>query len=373
VSTSRDEHPEPSPADAKTAAGAAARAAGLAQDVSREVTEARVLELLYKRVAADFRPDRVAMHIVGADDTLQTSVAGAGSEPPAADAERTDALRADWRQCRALRAGVVVREDNVAASLSACSSRVFRQTTGSYCCVPLTTGTRVYGCMHVAWDRLAACDSATTEQLSLYGCIAAMAMKMLDVVRTHRRIAAADPLTGLNNARNFRRILETEQLLLRRRGGSATVIVADVDGLKAVNAEHGNQAGDRLLQALGDVLRSSARRSDDVARVGGDEFALLLRDCDAPGAYAGAGKIASLVAATAVTIGEGATIQASVCVGAAAAPSDAASLADALAMAKSEMRRAKRRGPGSICCPQPSAPAPACDKVGDPLYHSPNR
>src|SRR6202022_3596959 len=86
--------------------------------------------------------------------------------------------------------------------------------------------------------------------------------------------ASTDPLTGLRNRRGFERQLGT----IPRR--SFAVLAIDVDNLKQTNDEFGHEAGDVLLQAVALTLSSLLRGWDMVARVGGDEFAVLLVDAD---------------------------------------------------------------------------------------------
>ena len=83
-------------------------------------------------------------------------------------------------------------------------------------------------------------------------------------------VAATDPLTGLKNRREFERVLVSAS---RER---FAILAIDVDGLKPVNDEHGHEAGDMLLQAVGLTLSSLVRSWDVLARVGGDEFAVIL-------------------------------------------------------------------------------------------------
>jgi diguanylate cyclase (GGDEF)-like protein len=86
------------------------------------------------------------------------------------------------------------------------------------------------------------------------------------------RAALLDPLTGLAN----RRALETD-LRERRRGGHEVLVAyIDLDGFKAVNDHIGHDAGDEVLVIVADRLRRSLRKGDVVARMGGDEFVLLL-------------------------------------------------------------------------------------------------
>ena len=87
--------------------------------------------------------------------------------------------------------------------------------------------------------------------------------------------AMVDPLTGLNNRRAWDQLLSTEESRCRRYGHPACILALDLDGLKQVNDSQGHAAGDELLRKAANVLRASCRAEDIVARVGGDEFAIL--------------------------------------------------------------------------------------------------
>jgi diguanylate cyclase (GGDEF)-like protein len=90
------------------------------------------------------------------------------------------------------------------------------------------------------------------------------------------RLATEDPLTGLLNARGFRRRLDEELAQAARAGESLSLMLIDLDGLKAINDTHGHEAGDRALRCIGDSLRRTIRLMDVSARTGGDEFAVIL-------------------------------------------------------------------------------------------------
>lgn len=96
---------------------------------------------------------------------------------------------------------------------------------------------------------------------------------------TSRHEAAHDPLTGLSNRRDFVRQFRDE--LVRNRSESVTdvLLFCDLDGFKDVNDRSGHAAGDELLQAVAEQLRLHVRGNDVTARMGGDEFAVLLFDC----------------------------------------------------------------------------------------------
>ena len=89
-------------------------------------------------------------------------------------------------------------------------------------------------------------------------------------------LAGLDDLTGLQNRRGFLRSAEVQLKVARRRETPLVLLFIDVDGLKAVNDSHGHAAGDLLLVDTADLLSATFRESDVVARVGGDEFCVLL-------------------------------------------------------------------------------------------------
>jgi diguanylate cyclase (GGDEF)-like protein len=92
--------------------------------------------------------------------------------------------------------------------------------------------------------------------------------------------ARVDKLTGVLNRRGFeeRAALEVERS--RREGHPVAAATFDIDWFKRVNDEWGHEKGDRVLEALGEVLTAETRAVDVVARIGGEEFVTLLPDCD---------------------------------------------------------------------------------------------
>jgi len=97
----------------------------------------------------------------------------------------------------------------------------------------------------------------------------------------HRLLAALkslsliDDLTGLYNRRGFMDLGDQHLKLARRTGRSLTLVLVDLDRFKAINDAHGHHVGDRALFQVAEILRSTFRGSDILARVGGDEFAVL--------------------------------------------------------------------------------------------------
>lgn len=95
-----------------------------------------------------------------------------------------------------------------------------------------------------------------------------------------RHDASHDPLTGLYNRRSFDMMLQQSALRSARYGWKFALAIVDVNRFKVVNDQLGHAAGDRILRSLGANLRSSLRGGDAAARIGGDEFALLIHDGD---------------------------------------------------------------------------------------------
>jgi diguanylate cyclase (GGDEF)-like protein len=142
-----------------------------------------------------------------------------------------------------------------------------------------------YAC--AARGRVAADDAALTA----VGLVAAAGLVALSRASANRLIgrladvARTDPLTGLLNRRGFEELLETELERSRRSGCPLSLIVGDLDHFKLLNDRYGHAAGDRALERLSMILNTAKRRIDTVARIGGEEFAVILPDSDQHAAY----------------------------------------------------------------------------------------
>jgi diguanylate cyclase (GGDEF)-like protein len=117
-------------------------------------------------------------------------------------------------------------------------------------------------------------DLQVIKQMAWVYAIALQRTRMEDELR---HLSTHDALTGLYNRTFFE--IELERLS-HRRPLSTSIVVVDVDGLKTVNDRQGHPAGDRLLQRTAQILMAAFRAGDVVARIGGDEFAVLLPSAD---------------------------------------------------------------------------------------------
>jgi diguanylate cyclase (GGDEF)-like protein/PAS domain S-box-containing protein len=118
-----------------------------------------------------------------------------------------------------------------------------------------------------------------------------------DSARRYRQLAERDALTGLYNRRRFERALCTHLKRATQQGQSCAVMLVDIDHFKFVNDSLGHTAGDVVLRAVASALQRGARRGDLVARLAGDEFAVLLPGSIEAEAHAIAQRVVETIAA----------------------------------------------------------------------------
>ncbi len=162
-------------------------------------------------------------------------------------------------------------------------------------------------------------------------------------LRSLEQAAATDPLTGLYNRRRFEEAFAWECRRAGRSGSPASLLVADVQGLKRANDRFGHHVGDLLLEAVASALRRTIRSTDMAFRVAGDEFAILLPDTDSGGAALVAQAVADEVARTGVYV-EGVRLNPRVSVGTATCPDDGLEPSQVARAADLAMYRARAAG-----------------------------
>jgi diguanylate cyclase (GGDEF)-like protein len=130
-------------------------------------------------------------------------------------------------------------------------------------------------------------------------------------ITEHKRIEKAllelsrqDPLTGIANRRSFDERAAIEFSRARRFGHKLSLAMLDIDHFKRINDRWGHAAGDRVLKKLCESVQSELREVDLLARIGGEEFAVLIPDTDLEGAFQLAERLRQGVMAQSLTEGE---------------------------------------------------------------------
>jgi diguanylate cyclase (GGDEF)-like protein len=180
-------------------------------------------------------------------------------------------------------------------------------------------------------------------ELGPYALVAYLTQALAGSIITARQrieeMAERDGLTGLLNLRTFRTILAREHGLRSRgaRGGYAILLV-DMDDLKALNDEHGHQAGNRAITTVAHAIQRAIRTTDHAARHGGDEFVVLLPEATPEVAEAVAQRIRNHVFRSLFPVGERLQ-RMTVSVGSASYPRDGAEQDDIVAAAGNRAKR----------------------------------
>ena len=189
--------------------------------------------------------------------------------------------------------------------------------------------------------------------------IVGMALDITERNRAQRQLsylAFYDPLTDLPNRALFFDRLGQALVQGKRDKAPFALLLLDLDGFKAVNDAHGHETGDALLQAVGRRLRNCVRESDTVARMGGDEFVILLpRLGGANDAVQVAEKVLEALAKPFPLTGRECRVSASI--GLCVAPDDGGDMETLLGRADAAMYRSKARGKNAWTRHEPTLPA----------------
>jgi diguanylate cyclase (GGDEF)-like protein len=162
------------------------------------------------------------------------------------------------------------------------------------------------------------------------------------------RLMTTDGLTQLHNKRHFDEMLDREVARAKRYKRSFSLLVFDIDHFKSINDRLGHLAGDAILRQLGAVLLGRLRVNDVVARIGGEEFALITPEVGLDGARDLAGKIRRLIADTRFEF-EGSPVDVTVSVGVAEWQPHYEDAVRLLEAADAKMYEAKRNGRNQVC------------------------
>jgi diguanylate cyclase (GGDEF)-like protein len=184
--------------------------------------------------------------------------------------------------------------------------------------------------------------------LQTAAAIVGMALERERAQASLARMAHFDGLTGLPNRRLFTDRLTQALGRARRHGGRVAVLFVDLDRFKPVNDTLGHAAGDTVLRAVSDRLKTALRQEDTLARLGGDEFTVILEDITSrDDAVRVADRLLSTVATPLDLEGQEVALGASI--GISLYPEDGADAATLVKNADVAMYRAKQEGKGVFC------------------------
>jgi diguanylate cyclase (GGDEF)-like protein len=185
----------------------------------------------------------------------------------------------------------------------------------------------------------------TAEQCVLLEDLAGLVVDEMELRRANAKLvqlATTDPMTGLWNRRQFFAMAEMQWQHAQRYGRPLSLLMLDIDHFKSVNDRYGHDVGDRVILHVADLCGSQKRISDIAARLGGEEFAILMPETDVSGAGDFAERLRETIARSAVRHGDnGITVTVSIGIG----DGDAvASLGDLLKHADAALYEAKEAG-----------------------------
>ncbi|HQR45948.1 MAG TPA: bifunctional diguanylate cyclase/phosphodiesterase [Thermoanaerobaculia bacterium] len=194
------------------------------------------------------------------------------------------------------------------------------------------------------------------------GCFVAVAREVTEKSTEYERLKklynelaehmSRDGLTGFLNRENFRFVLDREIAEADRAGTPLALVYVGLDRFKSLNDTHGLAAGDEYLRVLGESLRGAVLQADLLARVGGDEVAILLPETGPGDAMSRAEALLELIAALA-PVWEGNAMSLTASAGVAIYPDHAGGAADLVRAADLAMHQAKRRGGARVLMHDP--------------------
>ena len=165
-------------------------------------------------------------------------------------------------------------------------------------------------------------------------------------------LATIDSLSGLNNRTEFMSLAEKEFAWAKANKADLSLLVMDLDNFKKINDTFGHAAGDKVIREVGHLIKSSFRKTDIAGRIGGEEFAVILKNTPLEDAKKVAEKFRETIAKTKV-IDEEKEISFTISIGLAAIggkTGDSTDIDEFLKMADAALYQAKASGRNSVAC-----------------------
>ena len=161
--------------------------------------------------------------------------------------------------------------------------------------------------------------------------------------------AIHDPLTGIYNRRQFNSMLEYEIGRSERHQHEFSLLLLDLDDFKDINDSYGHLTGDEVLRGVAELLQSHVRKGDLAARIGGDEFAIILTETGREGATTAANALGKKLHDQTFTTSDGKRFHQTVSIGIVTYPHDSENAIDLMAGVDVAMYRAKEMGKDGVC------------------------
>ncbi len=235
-----------------------------------------------------------------------------------------------------------------------------------YFCFPVLAHGETVGLMH-----LAPRDGVTAEAFRAVRNLGQMCAEQISLAIANVQLrdqlhhqSVRDPLTGLFNRRHFLENLRRGLDAARHEKNPLALISIDVDHFKTFNDNHGHDAGDMVLRAVGETLERMCDGDQIPCRMGGEEFIALLPGSDQDSALAKAEQLRKAIATIKVRYGEKTLPRITISAGVSAYPADGAMPQDLIKAADNALYEAKAQGRNRVCLAGGAAGDPASDESG---------
>ena len=221
-----------------------------------------------------------------------------------------------------------------------------------YICVPIVAHGDTVGLLHIRFDHLGAVSARIADKGAFamrcgeHISMAIANVKLRDELRDQ---SIRDPLTGLYNRRYFMDAIRREISICERRGSSFGLLSFDADKFKLFNDNHGHDAGDMVLRAIGDKLAEVMVAGEVACRIGGEEFTVLVPAADLAATADLAERLREAIATMPVRYMDGFLPRVTISVGISAYPGSGLQPQDLLRRADEALYRAKEAGRNCVC------------------------
>ena len=214
---------------------------------------------------------------------------------------------------------------------------------------PLISGGICYGTLNGASVDLDGFDARTIEIMNVLSRWIAVQIRVHRQIATITELAECDPLTSIYNRRAFLKIADEQVTLMRAAGSQLTVALMDLDMFKSINDHHGHHVGDEILKAVVTAAAGAVRREDILARLGGEEFVLLMKGTDIREAEKIAERIRAAIEEISLDV-RGYEVSCTVSIGLARLSAMDRSISDVLVRADRALYEAKDAGRNRVVC-----------------------